>query len=79
MLTVAPRTEDVQADRCPRAESCPLVPLYGLRGTLEVLRMTFCDGRYERCARYRASQLGHAVPANLLPNGRAFAGYVPVR
>jgi hypothetical protein len=78
MLTVVPRAQNA-VERCPQAETCSLLPLYGLRGTLPVLRATFCDGQYDRCARYRVTQLGRIVPSNLLPNGRAIAGYVPVR
>lgn len=78
MLTVVPRAQNA-VERCPQADTCSLLPLYGLRGTLPVLRAMFCDGQYERCARYRATQLGRAVPSNLLPNGRAIWGYVPVR
>lgn len=78
MVTMVARAENA-LERCPDADRCTLVPLYGLRGTLPVLRATFCDGQYQRCARFQAHQRGRAVPANLLPNGRSVAGYVPVR
>ena len=35
-----------------------------------VWKTFYCAGNSDRCARYRRSVAGEAVPANLLPNGK---------
>ncbi|MBP9114277.1 MAG: hypothetical protein KBF88_15800 [Polyangiaceae bacterium] len=43
--------------------------LFTEAGTLGAWKELFCKANYTRCARYKASELGHPVPINLLPNG----------
>lgn len=43
--------------------------LFTEAGTLGAWKELFCKADYTRCARYKASELGHPVPINLLPNG----------
>jgi hypothetical protein len=50
--------------------SCELFPKFGLQGSLKVWQTFYCEGDYERCARYRLARIGGHPAPNLLPNGK---------
>lgn len=54
---------------CPHISSCEMYALLKLSGTLKAWQARYCRADYAQCARYRASQDGRRVPANLMPNG----------
>ncbi len=54
---------------CSHIPGCELFPKFGLRGSLKVWQTFYCQGAFERCARYRLALAGGPVPPNLLPNG----------
>jgi hypothetical protein len=55
---------------CIHVSSCPLFPLFGVKSSLAVWKVYYCEGDFERCARLKARRAGAEPPANLLPNGR---------
>jgi hypothetical protein len=55
---------------CSHMNGCELFPLFQIRSALRVWQINYCEGTYERCARYQAACRGEAVPINLLPNGK---------
>lgn len=56
--------------QCSHLSSCELFPKFALQGSLKVWQTFFCEGDYERCARFQlAKNGGHPAP-NLLPNGK---------
>ncbi len=60
--------------QCPHASSCPLYPLFTLKGMLKVWQTNYCESEYERCERFKRSTAGLSVPPNMLPNGRLLGG-----
>lgn len=55
---------------CPRVASCPLFAQFKVKSSLKVWQAFFCEGQYDRCARYKLTVQAKPVPLNLLPNGR---------
>jgi hypothetical protein len=56
--------------RCPLAWSCSLFQRFSLKSSLEIWRQNYCEGPFERCARYQASLARRPIPDLLLPNGK---------
>lgn len=46
-----------------------MYPLLTLAGTLRTWQVRYCKGEFSGCERYRRTQQGREVPANLMPNG----------
>ncbi len=64
--------------RCTHTAACELFAKFSLRSSLQVWQQNYCDGQFERCARYRLSVCGKPVPQLLLPNGRELkVGWTP--
>ena len=40
-----------------------------LKGALEVWKIHYCEGEFEKCVRYQRACSAESTPANLLPNG----------
>lgn len=57
-------------ESCPHAVNCPLFPTFKLNSLLNVWKLSYCDGAYATCARYRLSMEGKHVPLTMLPNGK---------
>ena len=57
-------------DRCPHMDGCEMYGLFQLKGALRVWQINYCEGKYERCARYQLSCDGEKMPRDLLPNGK---------
>jgi hypothetical protein len=55
---------------CPNKKDCALFPMFSQASFLSIWQTTYCDGDYERCARYRGSRAGDVIPDTLLPNGK---------
>lgn len=55
---------------CPHSYSCQMYELFQLQGALNVWKMNYCRGDFERCARYKKAEAGEAPPVNLMPNGK---------
>jgi hypothetical protein len=59
---------------CPYTENCKLYPLFRLRASMKTWQIRYCDADFTACERYRRSQQGEDVPAELLPNGMTLPG-----
>ncbi len=58
---------------CSHSTSCELYPLLAMEPALKLWKQHYCEGGYEKCARYRLALNGKAVPLTLLPNGKQLA------
>ncbi|HEB66599.1 MAG TPA: ankyrin repeat domain-containing protein [Gammaproteobacteria bacterium] len=58
---------------CSHSSSCELYPLMAMEPALKLWKQHFCEGQYEKCARYALSKEGKPVPLTLLPNGKQLA------
>lgn len=56
--------------RCSHLGSCELFPKFALQGSLKVWQTYYCEGDYERCARFQLAKIGGHPAPNLLPNGK---------
>lgn len=63
--------------RCPNTAGCPLYPLFTMRSSLRFWQAQYCDGPFERCARYQVRLTGTRPAPNLLPNGRSLEVAAP--
>ena len=61
---------DAETAECPHAPSCEMYGLFKHAGTLGVFKSRYCQGEYERCARYELARDGRNVPLRLMPNGQ---------
>lgn len=50
--------------------TCPLYPQFKVQSLLNVWKITYCEGEFEKCERFKLSSCGEKVPATLLPNGK---------
>ena len=48
---------------------CAMYTLLTLSGSLQTWQIRYCKGDFESCERYRRTQQGRNVPAQLMPNG----------
>lgn len=55
---------------CSHVTSCELFVQFALNPALDLWKAHYCEGDYERCARYTGSSAGQAIPLTLLPNGK---------
>lgn len=55
---------------CLRVSTCPLFAQLKMKSSLRVWKTYYCEGDFDRCARYRLVQAKEPVPLNLLPNGK---------
>ncbi len=62
--------QSVKQGICPQAGICAMYPLLALSGTLKLWQDKYCAGEYSACERYRRTERGAPVPAQLLPNGK---------
>ncbi len=58
---------------CSHSNSCELYPLMAMEPALKLWKQHYCEGGYEKCARYALSKDGKPVPLTLLPNGKQLA------
>jgi len=58
---------------CNHSTSCELFPLMAMEPALQLWKKHYCDGRFERCARFQLALKGNTVPLTLLPNGKQLA------
>lgn len=56
--------------RCTHATSCEMYDLFQLKGALRVWQINYCEGDFQRCARFQRACDGGRIPKNLLPNGK---------
>jgi hypothetical protein len=54
---------------CPYIEDCELYPLFRLQASMKTWQIRYCEADYGACERYRRTQRGEPVAAELLPNG----------
>jgi hypothetical protein len=59
-----------QHKHCNHADGCEMYELFGHKSTLRVWQLKYCEGEFERCARYQAAIGGRRISPNLLPNGK---------
>lgn len=58
---------------CPKIAGCPMFPRFRMKEALNVWIIKYCEGQYDTCSRFKASQSGKPVPPALLPNGRVLS------
>ena len=58
---------------CSHSSSCELYPLMAMEPALKLWKQHYCEGNFEKCARYVLSTEGRPVPLTLLPNGKQLA------
>jgi hypothetical protein len=56
--------------KCIHMTDCEMFALFQLKSALRVWQINYCEGEFERCARYRRACDGATMPSNLLPNGK---------
>lgn len=54
---------------CPNMEGCALYPQFLSEALARPWISNFCQGRFERCERYKLTLEQKPVPLTLLPNG----------
>ena len=54
---------------CPHATHCEMFGLFGMQSALEIWKISFCEGDFPSCERYRRAQAGQPVPLHLMPSG----------
>ncbi len=62
--------DPIAGPRCSHVATCELFPKFGVRSALRVWQTFYCEGDFEKCARYRLAVQGKPVPPSLLPNGK---------
>lgn len=55
---------------CSHSDSCDLYVQFAMEPSLKLWKQHFCDGQFERCARFQVALSGRPVPLGLLPNGK---------
>lgn len=55
---------------CSHSESCDLYVQFAMEPSLKLWKQHFCEGQFERCARFQVALSGRPVPLGLLPNGK---------
>lgn len=55
---------------CEHSFGCPLFPILSKSNALEYWKRSYCEGDYQRCARFEKMSKGLLVEPNLLPNGK---------
>ncbi|HKK06395.1 MAG TPA: ankyrin repeat domain-containing protein [Gammaproteobacteria bacterium] len=55
---------------CSHSESCDLYVQFAMEPSLKLWKQHFCEGEFERCARFQVALSGRPVPLGLLPNGK---------
>lgn len=50
--------------------TCPLYEQFRVQALLNVWKVTYCEGDFEKCERFKMSACGTKVPVTLLPNGK---------
>lgn len=51
--------------------TCPLYPQFKVQSLLNIWKISYCEGTFERCERFKLSSTGAKVPITLLPNGKS--------
>ncbi len=57
---------------CPNKHTCPLFPK--LKVMSNFWKRLYCEGRFQKCERYKRLSRGEQVPWHMLPNGEKLAG-----
>jgi len=55
---------------CSHATNCQLYAQFAADASLKLWKQHFCEGGFEKCARYQLALEGKPVPLTLLPNGK---------
>ncbi len=55
---------------CTHSSNCQLYPQFAADAALKLWKQHYCEGDFNKCARYQLSLQGKAVPLTLLPNGK---------
>lgn len=55
---------------CTHSNDCPLFAQFAMEPSLAVWKQHFCEGKFQKCARFQLSLKGGAVPLTLMPNGK---------
>ncbi len=63
---------------CSHVFDCPLFAVFTMNSALAVWKSNYCQGDFERCARFQLSKAGKPVAQTLLPNGKSLNLAVPV-
>ncbi|WP_455198079.1 ankyrin repeat domain-containing protein [Kaarinaea lacus] len=55
---------------CSHIQGCEMYVRFAADPSIEVWKKHFCNGDFNKCARYSLSLQGKSVPLHLLPNGK---------
>jgi hypothetical protein len=55
---------------CSHATNCQLYAQFAADASLKLWKQHFCEGGFQKCARYQLALEGKPVPLTLLPNGK---------
>ena len=55
---------------CSHTTNCQLYAQFAADASLKLWKQHFCEGGFEKCARYQLALEGKPVPLTLLPNGK---------
>jgi hypothetical protein len=55
---------------CERLEKCVFFNNLSLPAVGDALKMLYCKGKYQTCARYQLANQGQPVPIDLWPDGK---------
>ena len=55
---------------CSHISSCEMYVRFAADPSIEVWKKHFCEGDFNKCARYAMSLQGKTVPLHMLPNGK---------
>ena len=58
---------------CPHMTSCPLYPQFTMQALLNIWKISYCEGDFQKCERFKLSASGARVPLTLLPNGKSLS------
>lgn len=55
---------------CPHSTVCPLYETFRSQALLKVWKVSYCEGDFARCERFKLSCDAKPVPLTMLPNGK---------
>lgn len=61
--------EQDEEKRCDFIDGCPMFKRFNDKKALEIWKVNYCQGDYQRCARFKKRKAGEPIEDKLLPSG----------